>query len=77
MVVPHQADSTLEEAEALIPFVREKGYRSIILVTSKFHTRRSRMIFQTAMGAGWDTNHGFRRAIMGLRFRQRVDPPRR
>ena len=52
VVVPHQADSTLEEAEALIPFVREKGYRSIILVTSNFHTRRSRMIFQRRWSRG-------------------------
>jgi len=52
VVVPHRADATLQEAEALVPFVREKGYRSIILVTSNYHTRRSRMIFQQRWGRG-------------------------
>ena len=52
VIVPHQASSTLEEAEVLIPFVREKGYRSIILVTSNFHTRRSQMVFRRRWGRG-------------------------
>jgi uncharacterized SAM-binding protein YcdF (DUF218 family) len=41
----HDADSTMEEAEALIRLVKEKKWKHIIVVTSNYHTRRARYIF--------------------------------
>ena len=43
---PHDADSTREEAQALRALVTEKNWRSVIVVTSNYHTRRTRYIFQ-------------------------------
>jgi uncharacterized SAM-binding protein YcdF (DUF218 family) len=43
---PQDADNTREEALALRTFVTEKNWRSVILVTSNYHTRRARYIFQ-------------------------------
>jgi uncharacterized SAM-binding protein YcdF (DUF218 family) len=42
----HDADSTREEAEALVPLVRQKNWHSLIVVTSNYHTRRARYIFR-------------------------------
>jgi uncharacterized SAM-binding protein YcdF (DUF218 family) len=42
----HDADSTLEEAQALARLTKERKWRSVIVVTSNFHTRRARYIFQ-------------------------------
>ncbi len=41
----HDGDSTLEEAQALVRVVKERKWRSVIVVTSNFHTRRARYIF--------------------------------
>jgi uncharacterized SAM-binding protein YcdF (DUF218 family) len=43
---PHDADNTREEAEALSGFIAEHDWHTLIVVTSNFHTRRSRYIFQ-------------------------------
>lgn len=43
---PHDADSTFGEAQALAPFVTNKKWRSVIVVTSNYHTRRARYIFR-------------------------------
>jgi uncharacterized SAM-binding protein YcdF (DUF218 family) len=43
---PHDADSTREEAQALRTLVTEKNWHSVIVVTSNYHTRRARYIFQ-------------------------------
>ena len=43
---PHDADNTREEAQALRALVTEKNWRSVIVVTSNYHTRRTRYIFQ-------------------------------
>ena len=43
---PHDADNTREEAEALRALVVERNWHSVIVVTSNFHTRRARYIFQ-------------------------------
>jgi len=40
------ADNTREEALALRALVTEKNWRSVIVVTSNYHTRRARYIFQ-------------------------------
>jgi uncharacterized SAM-binding protein YcdF (DUF218 family) len=42
----HDADSTREEAESLAKLAAEKNWKSIIVVTSNYHTRRARYIFQ-------------------------------
>ncbi len=42
---PHHADNTREEADALRTLIAQKGWRSILVVTSNYHTRRSRYIF--------------------------------
>src|SRR2546429_3991534 len=38
----HDADSTVEEAQALARLAKERKWRSVIVVTSNFHTRRDR-----------------------------------
>ena len=43
---PQDADNTREEAEALQGLVRQKGWKSVIIVTSDYHTRRARYIFR-------------------------------
>jgi len=48
----HDADSTLEEARALARLVRERKWHHVIVVTSNFHTRRARYIFQHVFPQG-------------------------
>lgn len=43
---PHDADNTLEEAAALAQFAVDHHFRSVIVVTSNYHTRRARYIFE-------------------------------
>jgi uncharacterized SAM-binding protein YcdF (DUF218 family) len=38
--------STLEDAQFSLPIVRENNYRSVILVTSPYHTRRAAAVFK-------------------------------
>ncbi len=45
-VMPQPISSTLAEAEALIGYLNAQGIRSIVLVTSKAHSRRARMTFR-------------------------------
>jgi uncharacterized SAM-binding protein YcdF (DUF218 family) len=44
--VPGIADGTYEEASVIIQFLSEKEMRSILLVTSGFHTRRTLLAFR-------------------------------
>jgi uncharacterized SAM-binding protein YcdF (DUF218 family) len=46
MRLPHDADSTREEAEAVARLAKERKWRSVIVVTSNYHTRRARYIFR-------------------------------
>ena len=46
VLAPHNAHSTVEEALALRPVLAEHNFRKVIVVTSNFHTRRTRMIFR-------------------------------
>ncbi len=48
----HDADSTVEEAQALTRIVKERKWHSIIVVTSNFHTRRARYIFRRVFPQG-------------------------
>jgi len=43
---PHDADNTLEEAVALARLSSERHFRSVIIVTSNYHARRARYIFE-------------------------------
>jgi len=43
---PQDADNTREEAEALKSLVAQKGWKSVIIVTSNYHTRRASYIFR-------------------------------
>jgi len=43
---PHDAENTREEAEALAKFAAQKKWKSVIIVTSNYHTRRTRYIFR-------------------------------
>jgi uncharacterized SAM-binding protein YcdF (DUF218 family) len=43
---PHDGDNTREEALALRALITDKNWRSVIVVTSNYHTRRARYIFQ-------------------------------
>jgi len=46
IAVPQRASSTLAEALALQRVLAEHDFRKIIVVTSNYHTRRSRLIFR-------------------------------
>lgn len=48
----HEAENTKEEAEALVPQVAQRKWRSVIVVTSNYHTRRARYIFTRVFPAG-------------------------
>lgn len=48
----HDGDSTKEEAEALTRLVKERKWRSAIVVTSNYHTRRARYIFRRVFPQG-------------------------
>lgn len=43
--VAHDSDNTREEAQALAQVAKQKKWRSVIVVTSNYHTRRARYIF--------------------------------
>ena len=44
--VPNHAESTLDEARIMLPVLRAKGVRRVLLVTSNFHTARAARIFR-------------------------------
>ena len=44
--------STLQEAQDVLRYVREQGYKKILLVTSKAHTRRAALIYRTLAAGG-------------------------
>ena len=48
---PHDAENTREEAEALAKLAAQKKWKSVIIVTSNFHTRRARYIFRRVFPA--------------------------
>src|SRR5271157_5087744 len=48
----HDADSTSEEAAALAHFAEEHKWKSIVVVTSNYHTRRARWGFRSATLVG-------------------------
>jgi uncharacterized SAM-binding protein YcdF (DUF218 family) len=48
----HDAESTREEAVALGRLAAEKGWKSVLVVTSNYHTRRAKYIFEKELRAG-------------------------
>lgn len=50
VTVEQRAGSTIAEVAALLPELRRRNFRTIILVTSKTHTRRAATIFRTLSG---------------------------
>jgi uncharacterized SAM-binding protein YcdF (DUF218 family) len=50
--LPQDADSTKEEAETVLKFAKERRWRSVIVVTSNYHTRRARYIFRRVFPQG-------------------------
>ena len=49
-VFPESVDNTAHEATQAHHLARERGWRSIIVVTSKYHTRRARYAFERELG---------------------------
>jgi uncharacterized SAM-binding protein YcdF (DUF218 family) len=49
---PNRARNTLEEAGAVSEFLSTHGWRKIIVVTSNYHTRRARFIYEHALAPG-------------------------
>jgi uncharacterized SAM-binding protein YcdF (DUF218 family) len=45
LLIAHDADNTRDEARALAPWALKEKWRSVIVVTSNYHTRRTRYIF--------------------------------
>ena len=50
LAVKHDAESTREEAEVVVPVLQNRGAKEVILVTSNFHTARAKRIFEKAAG---------------------------
>jgi uncharacterized SAM-binding protein YcdF (DUF218 family) len=49
---PHHAANTQAEAVEIAHLIRERGWKKILLVTSNYHTRRSRYIFERVLPSG-------------------------
>jgi len=49
-VLDRPAGSTTTEAEVLLAYARQQGYRSILLVTSKYHSHRAGRIYRHLAG---------------------------
>lgn len=50
VVVDQPPGSTLSEARRVLRYAREQGYRSVLVVTSKYHTRRAGYIYRHLAG---------------------------
>jgi len=51
---PNRARNTLEEAQAVSEFLSSHGWKKIIVVTSNYHTRRARFIYERTLAPGTD-----------------------
>jgi len=49
---PHDADNTREEAQALRKLLQQKNWKTVIVVTSNYHTRRAKYIVSKILGDG-------------------------
>jgi len=50
LAVRHNTDSTKEEAGVVVPTLKRRGLKNVILVTSNYHTARAKRIFERAGG---------------------------
>ena len=50
LTVRHNTDSTKEEAGVVVPTLKRRGLKNVILVTSNYHTARAKRIFERAAG---------------------------
>lgn len=50
LTVKQNGDSTKEEAGVVIPILKRRGLKDVILVTSNYHTARAKRIFERAAG---------------------------
>ena len=48
----HRAENTREEAEALAGLIASRGWKRVLVVTSNYHARRARFIFERVLPAG-------------------------
>ena len=55
LAVKHASDSTREEADVVVPVLKSKGLKEVILVTSNYHTARAKRIFTKAAGPSGPT----------------------
>jgi uncharacterized SAM-binding protein YcdF (DUF218 family) len=57
-IVPlaHDAENTREEAVVVARFAADHHWKKLIIVTSNYHTRRARYIFQKVAPAGMETS---------------------
>ena len=46
--IPHDALSTKEEAHAILPELKRRGFKKVLIITSNFHTARARRTFLAA-----------------------------
>jgi len=52
----HDADSTIEEARAVAKLAADHHWKSLVIVTSNYHTRRTRYIFEKVFPPGVTIN---------------------
>jgi uncharacterized SAM-binding protein YcdF (DUF218 family) len=81
----HDAESTREEAEGLLKIAAERHWKSVMVVTSNYHTRRARYIFQKVFGstgtvriasahdAGFDPEHWWEKRSSTKQFAREVE----
>jgi uncharacterized SAM-binding protein YcdF (DUF218 family) len=50
LIVKHDSDSTKEEAGVVVPILKRRGLKDVILVTANHHTARAKRIFERAAG---------------------------
>jgi vancomycin permeability regulator SanA len=50
--LPNRARNTLEEAGAVSTFLTSHGWKKILIVTSNYHTRRARYIYEHVLAPG-------------------------
>jgi len=50
LTVKQNGDSTKEEAGVVVPILKRRGLKEVILVTSNYHTARAKRIFERAAG---------------------------
>ena len=65
-VLPLTAEGTLGEARACAEFTRRAGLRSVLVVTSAYHTRRALAVFRHELTGAW-RGHRHRAGVQVLR----------